>query len=160
MTFTEDRAERFEAYGWQTIKIEDGNDLKAIEDIFVDMLQGVFHPRINYPTAEPSITSTSTAAVAGAKTTEQPFTVEESVNVPIVEAPATTPREIEPVRVQPQQATEFMSVPLDDDESDAPLPQVPPLRRTGENRILNGKLDAINDTLNKKPEEKETSDKP
>lgn len=32
VTFTEDRAARFEAYGWQTIKIEDGNDLKAIED--------------------------------------------------------------------------------------------------------------------------------
>jgi transketolase len=32
VAFTEDRAARFEAYGWQTIKIEDGNDLKAIED--------------------------------------------------------------------------------------------------------------------------------
>ena len=32
VAFTEDRAQRFEAYGWQTIKIEDGNDLKAIDD--------------------------------------------------------------------------------------------------------------------------------
>ncbi|WP_079989482.1 transketolase [Candidatus Protochlamydia phocaeensis] len=32
VTFTEDRAQRFEAYGWQTIKVEDGNDLEAIED--------------------------------------------------------------------------------------------------------------------------------
>lgn len=32
VAFTEDRAQRFEAYGWQTIKIEDGNDLKAIEE--------------------------------------------------------------------------------------------------------------------------------
>lgn len=32
VAFTEDRAQRFEAYGWQTIYIEDGNDLKAIED--------------------------------------------------------------------------------------------------------------------------------
>lgn len=32
LAFTEDRAARFEAYGWQTIKVEDGNDLKAIED--------------------------------------------------------------------------------------------------------------------------------
>lgn len=31
VAFTEDRAARFEAYGWQTITIEDGNDLKAIE---------------------------------------------------------------------------------------------------------------------------------
>lgn len=31
LAFTEDRAKRFESYGWQTIKIEDGNDLDAIE---------------------------------------------------------------------------------------------------------------------------------
>lgn len=32
VTFTEDRATRFEAYGWQTIKVENGNDIQAIED--------------------------------------------------------------------------------------------------------------------------------
>jgi transketolase len=31
ITFTEDRAARFEAYGWQTIRVEDGNDLDAID---------------------------------------------------------------------------------------------------------------------------------
>ena len=31
ITFTEDRARRFEAYGWHTQSIEDGNDLAAIE---------------------------------------------------------------------------------------------------------------------------------
>ncbi len=31
LTFTEDRARRFEAYGWHTQAIEDGNDLAAIE---------------------------------------------------------------------------------------------------------------------------------
>lgn len=30
MTFTEDRAKRFDAYGWQTISVDDGNDLAAI----------------------------------------------------------------------------------------------------------------------------------
>jgi transketolase len=30
MTFSEDRACRFEAYGWQTIRVADGNDLDAI----------------------------------------------------------------------------------------------------------------------------------
>jgi transketolase len=30
LTFTEDRAGRFEAYGWQVITVEDGNDLAAI----------------------------------------------------------------------------------------------------------------------------------
>lgn len=31
ITFTEDRARRFEAYGWHTQTVENGNDLKAIE---------------------------------------------------------------------------------------------------------------------------------
>lgn len=30
LTFTEDRAKRFEAYGWYTQRIEDGNDLEAV----------------------------------------------------------------------------------------------------------------------------------
>lgn len=32
ITFTEDRAERFKAYGWHTQTIEDGNDLEAISN--------------------------------------------------------------------------------------------------------------------------------
>lgn len=32
VTFTEDRAARFESYGWQTIRVEDGNNLSAIEE--------------------------------------------------------------------------------------------------------------------------------
>jgi len=31
MTFSEDRAKRFEAYGWQTLSVDDGNDLAAID---------------------------------------------------------------------------------------------------------------------------------
>src|SRR5215475_7665406 len=31
ITFTEDRAERFRAYGWHTASVDDGNDLEAIE---------------------------------------------------------------------------------------------------------------------------------
>ena len=34
ITFTEDRAKRFEAYGWHTQTVENGNDLKAIERAF------------------------------------------------------------------------------------------------------------------------------
>lgn len=34
MTFSEERGKRFDAYGWQTIHIEDGNDLSAIRAAF------------------------------------------------------------------------------------------------------------------------------
>jgi transketolase len=32
MTFSEGRAQRFDAYGWQTISVDDGNDLQAIDE--------------------------------------------------------------------------------------------------------------------------------
>jgi transketolase len=32
ITFTEDRARRFDAYGWHTVSVDDGNDLAAIDD--------------------------------------------------------------------------------------------------------------------------------
>ncbi len=36
ITFTEDVAKRFEAYNWQVLKVDDGNDLEAIEQALVD----------------------------------------------------------------------------------------------------------------------------
>ncbi|MEO7761814.1 MAG: transketolase [Casimicrobiaceae bacterium] len=35
MTFSEDRAQRFDAYGWQTIRVEDGNSIEAIDAALV-----------------------------------------------------------------------------------------------------------------------------
>ena len=31
LTYTEDPTKRFEAYGWQVLMVEDGNDMAAIE---------------------------------------------------------------------------------------------------------------------------------
>ncbi|HEY8586867.1 MAG TPA: transketolase [Rhodanobacter sp.] len=36
ITFSEDRARRFEAYGWQTIQVADGNDLTAIDQALAE----------------------------------------------------------------------------------------------------------------------------
>jgi hypothetical protein len=130
------------------------SDLKKIQNIFVEMLQGVFHPRINYPSpAKPP--STTTAVTPASKMSEQ-IRMAEQEHQPVVSEPLVTPlQESEPVKVEPQQAVEFLSVNLADEESDAPLPQVPPLRRTGENRALNGKLETMEKTLG----EKESGDK-
>ena len=35
ITFSEDRAKRFDAYGWQTIRVENGNDIDAIDAAIV-----------------------------------------------------------------------------------------------------------------------------
>ncbi|HEX8399530.1 MAG TPA: transketolase [Pyrinomonadaceae bacterium] len=36
LAFTEDRAKRFDAYGWHTVTVEDGNDLEQIEKAIIE----------------------------------------------------------------------------------------------------------------------------
>lgn len=112
-------------------------DLKVIQTIFVEMLQAVFHPRINYA-----------AVVSGSagKTDTPPKTV------PVVTPPALPKVKAEgkpptnetansvdsaPAPEQPQLVDTAALVVLDDDDS--PMPDVPPLPRTGEFRAVNVK---------------------
>src|SRR5660398_236666 len=44
ITFTEDVASRFEAYGWQVLKVEDGNDLDAIDAAIGQAKEDEEHP--------------------------------------------------------------------------------------------------------------------
>ncbi|HEY9024362.1 MAG TPA: transketolase, partial [Burkholderiaceae bacterium] len=44
ITFTEDKARRFEAYGWQTIKVSDGNDVDAIDRALRDAVADTTRP--------------------------------------------------------------------------------------------------------------------
>jgi transketolase len=46
ITFTEDVAKRFEAYGWQVIKVDDGNDLNAIEEAIRQGRKDSDHPTL------------------------------------------------------------------------------------------------------------------
>jgi transketolase len=46
ITFSEDRAKRFEAYGWQTIKVDDGNDLAAIDKALNDAVAETSRPTL------------------------------------------------------------------------------------------------------------------
>ena len=39
LTFTEDRGKRFEAYGWQVLRVEDGNDVEGIDAATMEALQ-------------------------------------------------------------------------------------------------------------------------
>ena len=64
ITFTEDRAARFRAYGWHTIRVDDGNDLAAIESALTQARAETQRPslilyaRIS-ATARPSRTATN-----------------------------------------------------------------------------------------------------
>ncbi len=46
ITFTEDVPKRFEAYGWQVLKVDDGNDLKAIEEAITQARNDSDHPTL------------------------------------------------------------------------------------------------------------------
>ncbi|MFN2168285.1 MAG: transketolase, partial [Anaerolineae bacterium] len=46
LTFTEDRAQRFQAYGWHTQKIEDGNDTQAIAQALQAARDETEHPSL------------------------------------------------------------------------------------------------------------------
>jgi hypothetical protein len=113
------------------------NDIKIIRRVFVEMLQAVFHPRINYPVNEgtkPRRTDTITAsrtdmARIPASTTQTALLLdpgESAVQSGVVERPA---------------------VEVVDDDDDSPMPEVPMLpRTTGEHR-------AVKPPVNGKPDE-------
>jgi transketolase len=46
LTFTEDRAKRFEAYGWHVQEVDDGNDLQALEQALFDAQNESLRPSI------------------------------------------------------------------------------------------------------------------
>jgi transketolase len=46
ITFSEDRAKRFEAYGWQAIRVEDGNDVEAIDAAITAALADTQRPSL------------------------------------------------------------------------------------------------------------------
>jgi transketolase len=46
ITFTEDKAQRFDAYGWQTIRVADGNDVDAIDRALRDAVADSTRPTL------------------------------------------------------------------------------------------------------------------
>jgi cyclic-di-AMP phosphodiesterase PgpH len=118
------------------------NDIKAIRNIFIEMLQAVFHPRINYPAALPKS--------SGVRTTSEP-------GLPVVRTETSVTPEVSQVRADDERKTELstlvepveqeMSRPqlqtkeipitvVNNDDDDSPLPDVPPLPRTGEHKSV------------------------
>ncbi len=104
------------------------NDMRTIRNVFVEMLQAVFHPRINYP-----------AATAKRTTTPPPANTP-----PAPETPKPPPTDKRNTTESPvvQRAgnnnggtVENPIVELEDDDEDSPMPEVPPLpRSTAESR--------------------------
>lgn len=97
------------------------NDVKIIQDIFIDMLQAIFHPRINYEDAISSVRRATPAESEPAqKSTPKPD------DKSALETSEATEKSVErPVNMDLKEA-------LDEDEDDSPMPEVPRLRRVNE----------------------------
>ncbi|HRF97428.1 MAG TPA: hypothetical protein PLZ51_19605, partial [Aggregatilineales bacterium] len=104
------------------------NDLQKIYTIFVEMLQAVFHPRINYAEA--------VARVRKPTSTPTPTTTAEMVATPIKETNGDKRLTGEIPVITPKTATSLPKVVVpvkDDDDGDAPLLEVPRLKKADEN---------------------------
>src|SRR5699024_7983902 len=101
------------------------NHIKTIRSTFIEMLQAVFHPRINYPTMPTPVERRPEGAPETASTEllepEAPVTTNE---VPARPEPAFAPVETPAARLGTK---EVPVVRPTDDDDDAPLPEVPPL---------------------------------
>jgi putative nucleotidyltransferase with HDIG domain len=102
------------------------DDIKTIRNTFIEMLQAVFHPRINYPSLTPERRSDALPEQipAEVQATSQPLPLDSGMRNESI----TTPLEVPVTRTPLTGETPVVRPPVDDD--DAPLPEVPPLRRT------------------------------
>ncbi|MEQ9033041.1 MAG: HDIG domain-containing protein [Aggregatilineales bacterium] len=111
------------------------NDIKVIREIFVEMLQSIYHPRINYEDA-----------IARVRKTDDPKPNTDVKTTSIIKSSQEIKK-----RTQTQEsplAIDSQSVPkvgnlelkeaLEKDEDDSPLPEVPRLRRVSDTTAVNG----------------------
>jgi cyclic-di-AMP phosphodiesterase PgpH len=119
------------------------NDLKVIYNIFVEMLQAVFHPRINYQQAIARVTRPVERGAASTEPEAAAAPAEPASQKP--SAPRKSRKSAAPAAESdngeelPAARTTTRKTPIitdDQDDDGAPLAEVPRLRRTGENKAL------------------------
>ena len=112
------------------------NDIKAIQRIFVEMLQAVYHPRIDYKKATTQQRSVPAPAAARPRTQTMSAVKEATSEVPKV------------ITQNDSEAASLVDMPApnmeDDDlellsDDDTPMSDVPALPRSGEFNKVNGK---------------------
>lgn len=107
------------------------NDIKAIRHVFVDMLQAVFHPRIDYRTAASRLPKAETSGTPTSNVEARSDQETNSVNAAekVVRQELQTTVETQSI---PAVQGDAELVKLEDEDGDQPLPEVPTLPRTGE----------------------------
>ncbi|MCU0481007.1 MAG: HDIG domain-containing protein [Anaerolineae bacterium] len=121
------------------------NDLQTIHKIFVEMLQAVFHPRINYAEAVARVRKPAPTPPTSIQTVEMTIPVKETT------PDKRTTGEMPIVTTKPPSSPSLpkVTVPLQsDDDDDAPLREVPRLKKPDDNGKSADKkeVDKTNDT--------------
>jgi hypothetical protein len=105
------------------------HDLKTIQNIFIEMFQAIYHPRINYTEAIERVRKGNVPPSANdAPPADSNNTVATKPSTPAVKTSTST----FPAVALPRSA--------DDDDDDSPLAEVPRLRRTEENGVSESEL--------------------
>jgi len=115
-------------------------DLKVTKEIFVEMMQAIFHPRINYSDAISKVRKSVNDTDKISSVTEAPA-VKQEPEPPSKPSPKTITAEM--VKTTPR-ATRTVEPPVvvrdDDEDDDTPMQEVPRLRRSSEDTAeVNGK---------------------
>lgn len=138
------------------------NDLKTIRRTFVDILQGMFHPRINYREAIGKKSADTPAKVSKPKTAKtEPVAATDSTKtakdakpktqtVPAVKAPDTHPK---PQAVAKGDKVESVSPEIADEEPVAEVPRLPSLDSRKTNSSINPNSSDNGHESDKKKEE-------
>jgi hypothetical protein len=93
------------------------------------MLQAVFHPRINYPALPPKRQTQEIPAEVAAPVREDVEALESVMKLEAGEREHPAPSDTQESGVRKTQTVEISAIKAEG-EDDAPMPEVPPLRRT------------------------------
>ena len=111
------------------------NDIKTIRGVFVDMLQAVFHPRINYPSgltkpAKPKTLPVTTTQDASKKRESREVASNPNGNINPEKSPSRNP-----LHTSEQEIPTITNIEEEENNVE-PMPDVPPLpRRTSEESL-------------------------
>ncbi|MCK6580151.1 MAG: HDIG domain-containing protein [Anaerolineae bacterium] len=105
-------------------------DLDTARTIFVEMLQAVFHPRINYPIAPTAKRASLERVPIGDAQLEAAPRPRSGPSSRAAEQDVPEAAAVEPTPPLPKLTAEMKAITIPDDDEDAPLQVVPPLRRT------------------------------